>query len=145
MLSELLFHRSGYAFAHFLRLFGNMLGIGSLMKNASNWEHRTLVFGLTTVVCMIISTLGLIAVGYFSPTCGRTLHYHAVTILILSWCLLITIIFVILDDAVACFPGNSRPIDSADCFVPPGEDTWRCKLWYWFIVSTLLINPLQDV
>ncbi|CAG9946798.1 unnamed protein product [Clonostachys rosea f. rosea IK726] len=140
-LSTLLFGRSGDALSHFVRIITNIIDLLNLMPNGYYQEHKTLVFEMTAVVCRIISTLGFVAVGYFEPTYRRTLRHHAVAILVFSWCLLITIIFGILNDTV---PGQFRPIDSADCVVARKERQWY-RAPYWVIVSTLLVNSIQDV
>ncbi|CAH0025465.1 unnamed protein product [Clonostachys rhizophaga] len=142
-----LFHRSGYAYMDFLRLISyifSFIGLGLILPVYYR-EQNILVFEMTVVVCKCLITLGPVVVEYYSPTYAQTLHYRAVAILALSWCLLITVVFGILNDIVTCFVGQFRPIDSANGFVAPREIKWLYTFGYWLNVIAVLGHAIQDV
>ncbi|CAI6087814.1 unnamed protein product [Clonostachys chloroleuca] len=123
--STLLFHHSrygfhiGYGFLHLFRLLINI----------------TMLLCRIDVACTFFSTLGLFIAAYDPPMVERPVYYYAIAILVFSWCFTITVIFEVIDDFFASFPGLGHT-GSADCFAEPR---------YWKTISSLLVNSIQDV
>ncbi|KAK7222063.1 hypothetical protein V2G26_010066 [Clonostachys chloroleuca] len=98
-------------------------------------KRKVLTFEMTFVACTFFSTLGLFIAAYDPPMVERPVYYYAIAILVFSWCFTITVIFEVIDDFFASFPGLGHT-GSADCFAEPR---------YWKTISSLLVNSIQDV
>ncbi|CAG9977935.1 unnamed protein product [Clonostachys byssicola] len=144
MGSNSLFPDSDYAYMDYLRLgsyiFG-FIGLFCALVPGYYQEQRILVFQMA--ICL--ATLGPVVAGYYRPTYAQTLHYRAVAILALSWCILITVAFGILNDIVTCFIGQFRPIDTASDFVTSRGIRCLYAVGYWLNVISLLNHAIQDV